>query len=118
MSGGGTTDLNLVIAGSLTTGVTSGLTDVSVFSNNGGSFQYIFTFGGGTSAGNVYIETSNDGTNWSLYPSSTLAYTSATTNHVIQVEKFGTKFVRAVVTNTSGTGGTVNVLAHLIQNPR
>lgn len=80
------------------------------------SYQFNFDADGGNSAGNIYLEASNDGVFWSLYPGSTLAFTNTTITHLIEVDRFKTAFIRAVVDNTSGTGGTVSVFPYLTIN--
>ena len=76
------------------------------------SLQIIFTFGGGTSAGSVSLQSSNDGTNFSTVPSSTLSYTSTTTNHIIELQRVGFKYLRLANTHSTGSGGTCKVIAH------
>ena len=77
------------------------------------SVQIIFTMSGGaTSAGSVSLESSNDGTNFSTIPSSTLSYTNTTTNHIIELQRVGFKFLRLKNAHTSGSGGTVKIIAH------
>lgn len=76
------------------------------------SLQVIFTFGAGTSAGSVSLQSSNDGVNFSTVPSSSLSYTSTTTNHIIELQRVGFKFLRLANTHTSGSGGTCKVIAH------
>lgn len=77
------------------------------------SVQIIFTFGGGaSSAGTVSLESSNDGVNFSTVPSSSLAYTNATTNHIIELQRVGFKFLRLHNAHTSGSGGTAKIIAH------
>jgi hypothetical protein len=77
------------------------------------SLQIIFTFSGGaSSAGSVSLQSSNDGINFSTVPSSTLAYTNTTTNHIIELQRVGFKFLRLNNAHTSGTGGTCKVIAH------
>jgi len=80
------------------------------------SYQFNFDADGGNAAGNIYLEASNDGVLWSLYPDSTLAFTSATISHLIEVRVFKSAFIRAAVENTSGTGGTVSVFPYLTIN--
>jgi len=76
------------------------------------SLQVIFTFGSGTSAGSVSLQSSNDNVNFSTVPSSSLSYTSSTTNHIIELQRVGFKFLRLANTHTSGSGGTCKVIAH------
>ena len=76
------------------------------------SLQVIFTFGVGTSAGSVSLQSSNDNVNFSTVPSSSLSYTSSTTNHIIELQRVGFKFLRLANAHTSGSGGTCKVIAH------
>ena len=77
------------------------------------SMQIIFDFSGGaTSAGSVSLQSSNDGVNFSTVPSSSLSYTNATTNHIIELQRVGFKFLRLANTHSTGTGGTAKVIAH------
>lgn len=83
------------------------------------SLQIIFDFSGGaTSAGDVSLQSSNDGVNFSTVPSSTLAYTNATTNHIIELQRVGFKFLRLANKDkgAGGTGGTAKVIAHCTIN--
>jgi len=81
------------------------------------SLQVIFDFSGGaTSAGTVSLESSNDGTNFSTVPSSSLAYTATTTNHIIELQRVGFKFLRLANKHTSGANGTCKVIAHCTIN--
>lgn len=77
------------------------------------SVQIIFDMSGGaTTAGSVSLQSSNDGINFSTVPSSTLAYTATTTNHIIELQRVGFKFLRLANVQTSGTGGTAKIIAH------
>jgi len=77
------------------------------------SLQIIFDFtGGASSAGSVSLQSSNDGVNFSTVPSSSLAYTNTTTNHIIELQRVGFKFLRLNNAHTSGSGGTCKVIAH------
>lgn len=81
------------------------------------SLQIIFTFGGGAnSAGSVSLESSNDGVNFSTVPSSTLSYTASTTNHIIELQRVGFKFLRLHNAHSSGSGGSCQVIAHCTIN--
>lgn len=90
--------------------------DLSMYA--GGSFQFIFDMSGGaTSAGTVKLQSSLDAVNFSDYPGSVLNFTNSTTNHIIEILDFGVRYLRPVVTVTSGTGGTFRVLGHFIELP-
>lgn len=77
------------------------------------SMQIIFTYAAlEDSAGTVSLESSNDGINFSTVPSSSLAYTSTTGNHIIELQRVGFKFLRLHNEHDSGTGGSCKVIAH------
>lgn len=79
-------------------------------------FTVTFEFdhsGGGTATGSVKLQTSHTGglsaNVWSDYPESSLSFTNTTTNHQMEVGVRRFRFVRAVITNSTGAGGTVTV---------
>lgn len=80
------------------------------------SFQFNFEAAGGDAAGNVFLESSNDGVKFNKYPDSTLGFNNTTGSHLIEVRVYKTKFIRAVVENTSGSGGTCSVLPYFTTN--
>jgi hypothetical protein len=92
--------------------------DVSRYEN--GSFQFIFTYtGGNNSAGNVRIDVSNENvpTSFSEYPNSSLNFLNTTASHIIEFTQFASRYYMPVITNTSGTGGTVRIIGHFITKP-
>ena len=80
------------------------------------SFQFNFDADGGDAAGNVFLESSNDGVNFNKYPDSTLGFNNTTPSHLLEVRIYKTKYIRAVVEKTSGTGGTCSVLPYFTTN--
>lgn len=77
------------------------------------SIQIVFDMSGGaSSAGAVSLQSSNDGINFSTVPSSSLNYTATTTNHIIELQRVGFKFLRLANTHSTGSGGTAKVIAH------
>lgn len=77
------------------------------------SYQFIFDADGGDSAGSIYLESSNDGSHWSQYPGSVLAYDNGVDNHIIELDQFRSVYIRARVVNASGTGGSAAIIAHI-----
>lgn len=80
------------------------------------SYQIVFDADGGNSAGTVYVESSNNGVNWSMYPDTSLSWDNSTDNHLITANVYKTKFIRFTVANASGTGGTGTVISYLTTN--
>lgn len=68
------------------------------------------TYGiGEDAAGNIYLEISDDKTNWSAISTSLTAYTSSTT-YLTWTRDFNPfKYIRVKVDNNSGTGGLMDV---------
>jgi hypothetical protein len=83
------------------------------------SFQFLFDFDGGDATGNVQLDASNDGVNWSMYPDATLAFTNALTpaNHILEVRNFRSEWIRATVVNATGNGGTTDIIAYVTTVP-
>lgn len=77
------------------------------------SYQIVFDADGGDSAGTVYLESSNNGVNWSPYPDTSLSFDNSTDNHLIEVDIYKSKYIRFTVANASGTGGSGTVITYI-----
>lgn len=74
------------------------------------SYQVIFTYVGmEDSAGTVTLQVSDNNVLFSSITSSTLNFTSTTTNNLIEVLQVGHQWSRIAIDNTSGSGGTAKV---------
>lgn len=92
--------------------LTTGPNDLSAYAD--GSYQLIFDMSGGaTSAGNIRLQISNDGINFTNVGAAT-AFTAATTNEIIRIPLIDFRWGRINIDVTSGTGGTVAILAHFL----
>jgi hypothetical protein len=77
------------------------------------SVQSIFDFsGGGTGTGVTRLFASNDGVNFSYLNTSQFSFGTTITNNVNELQRIGFKFLRFLVLQSSGTGGTIKVIAH------
>lgn len=74
-------------------------------------WQIVFDMGGGaTSAGTVKLQGSGNNVNWDDVPSSSQAFTAASTSLSWSISQDAAyPWVRVSITNTSGTGGTAVV---------
>lgn len=77
------------------------------------SFQTVYTYAGlDDNVGVAVLQTSLDGTNWSDYTDSNQDYDDGVGNSVWDVTAKGSRYYRLKLTNSTGTGGTVNVIFH------
>lgn len=74
------------------------------------SYQITFNAGGGSSAGNISVEVSDNNAGFNTLAGTTLAFTAATTSHMIEVLQVAHGYSRIFFDNTSGTGGTAKVI--------
>lgn len=105
-----TKDITLLSAQSLTADFESPPIDVSEWD---GYFIQANITSSGDSAGDMSLEVSADGTNFDTYPASTQAVSATDTIKTWEVFDKHHKYVRVDWNNTSGTGSTVTLLAHL-----
>lgn len=92
-------------ARAVSTTAQSGTIDVS--DEDGYYIQAVFAGMAATAAGNMKLQTSLDGTNFSDYPSSQQNFTNTTTNLVWEVTTKRHKLVRLALTATGTGAGTV-----------
>lgn len=110
---------NIVLANAVSLGATftSGGFDVSQWEK--GSVQAVYTYiGGDTSVGTAKLQVSNDNVNYSDYPSSTLSFNNTTGNNLWEFTSLGFQYFRVVHTYTSGTGGLLTLLVHVIKGSK
>lgn len=74
------------------------------------SIGIVFTYAGlEDSAGDMSLETSDDGVNFKKMDGSDIAYTAASTYERYEMTLVAHKYFRVVMVNSSGTGGTVTM---------
>lgn len=104
------TTSSFTVIESITLGADGNAPAIDVSKYDKYSYQITFTYGmGDTSAGNVSLQVSDNNVLFSTVTSSILAFTSATTNHVIEVTEVGHQWSQVNIDNTAGTGGTCKI---------
>ena len=71
--------------------------------------------GGGTAAGTIQLQTSDDNVNWVNYPSGSVAFTSSSTSDMFEFTSIGIKYARLTVTVSTGSGGNITINAHFLR---
>jgi hypothetical protein len=93
--------------------LTTGGNDISQFTKC--SYQIVYDFTAGTSAGDMILEASNDGVNYVAYPTATIAFTNSSTSDIFEFTSIGIRFARIRIDVTSGTGGLVTIYGHFVR---
>lgn len=108
-----TQDLTILSAKSLTSDFNAPALIMSQWDR--ASIQATYDFSGGaTSAGTIKLQVSNDGTNFADYANTAIAVTNASTVDFWSLADLQEKHIRVAWDNTSGTGGTVTIVGHLV----
>jgi hypothetical protein len=92
----------------------TGANDISPFSK--ASYQLVWDYTlGGDSAGNVTLQTSDDGVNFVNYPSAVVPFTSTSLSDMFEFTSIGIRWCRLNFDIVSGSGGQVTVYGHFIR---
>ena len=99
---------SLVISDNIDLGVT--FTSPAIDVTQYGMYAVQVVFVGGTCAGDIRIQVSNDGTNFTDDTDSIIAYDNTTGSHIINVIAKAYKSMRVKITNASGTASVGKIV--------